>query len=58
MKSLRKFRNDLIDLNFAIYGTYFNGVMTKDKDLGKFHAEIRAVLGLLRARMPQDFSLP
>lgn len=52
-----KVRNDLIDLNFAIYGTYFNGVMSKDKKLAEFHAQMRAVLGLLRARMPLDCSI-
>lgn len=52
-----KVRNDLIDLNFAIYGTYFNGVMSKDKNLVEFHRQVRAVLGLLRARMPEDYSI-
>lgn len=52
-----KVRNDLIDLNFAIYGTYFNGIMSKDKKLIEFHRQMRAILGLLRARMPEDHSI-
>ena len=48
-------RNDLIDLNFATYGTYFNGVMSDDAKLRVFHEELRIVLRLLGARMPPDY---
>lgn len=55
-KNVSKVRNDMIDLNFATYGTYFNGVMTEDRNLQSYHAGLRVVLDLLRGRMPADFS--
>lgn len=53
-KAVSKIRNDLIDLNFATYATYFNGVLSKDKNVQRFHHEMRVVLKILRARMPPE----
>lgn len=54
-KKADRFRNDLVDLNFATYGTYFNGVMTEDAKLTRYHGELRYVLGLLGARVPPEY---
>ena len=49
-------RNDLVDLNFATFGTYFNGLMTGDHRLQETHAELRAVLDALGARMKASYN--
>ena len=51
-------RNDFIDLNFATYGTYFNGVMTEDALTRDIHLELRYVLEMQRVRMPIDYVEP
>lgn len=51
-------RNDFIDLSFATYGTYFNGLMTEDTKARGLHLELRHVLGLRGARVPRDFIYP
>lgn len=54
-KGLKKFRNDLVDLNFAIYGTYFNGVLSNDRNLLRHHEELRVALKCFGARVPREF---
>jgi hypothetical protein len=54
-KGLKKFRNDLVDLNFAIYGTYFNGVLSNDQNLLRYHEELRVALKCFGARVPSEF---
>lgn len=53
-KAVSKVRNDLVDLNFATFGTYFNGVLTRDKNLQRYHDELRIVLRIVGARMPPE----
>lgn len=48
-------RNDLVDLNFATFGTYFNGLMTADNRLQETHSEMRVILGALGARLPASY---
>jgi hypothetical protein len=53
--SAEKIRNDLVDLNFAVYGSYFNGLMTADSKLSRRHGELRHVLRILGGRMPDEY---
>lgn len=55
-KKASLFRNDLIDISFAVYGTYFNGIMSKDKKLIRYYAELSVALEYLGARIPVDAS--
>lgn len=48
-------RNDLVDLVFASYGTYFNGIMTRDKRLQEIHTELRTVLAGIGALLPRAY---
>jgi hypothetical protein len=56
-KGLKKFRNDIVDLNFAIYGTYFNGVLSNDRNLLRYHEELRVALKCFGARVPLEFKI-
>lgn len=58
VKRHAKIRNDFIDLNFATYGTYFNGLMTEDAKARDMYLELRHVLGIRGARMPREFVEP
>lgn len=42
-----KIRNDLVDINFATYATYFDGILTNDKKLNELHDETRYLLSLI-----------
>jgi hypothetical protein len=53
-KAINKIRNDMVDLNFAIYGTYFNGVLSADRNLNRYYTELRVALWMLGARMPLE----
>ena len=53
-KAHAKLRNDLVDMNFATYATYFNGLMSADKRVVELHAELRAVVKLLGGRVPDE----
>ena len=53
-----RIRNDFIDLNFATYGTYFNGLMSDDVKARDIHLELRHVLGIGGARMPPEYVEP
>lgn len=48
-------RNDIVDVSFATYGTFFNGVMTDDAKVRELQMELRVVLGETLARMPPEF---
>lgn len=48
-------RNDFIDLTFATFGTYFNGLMSGDERARETHLELRNVLTMLGARVPEDY---
>ncbi len=50
-----KIRNDLIDLNFATYATYFNGLMSEDALARDIHTQLRVLLDLMSARVPPDY---
>ncbi|MDB5680470.1 MAG: hypothetical protein JWO16_275, partial [Sphingomonas bacterium] len=54
-KTAARLRNDMIDINFATYGTYFNGIMSDDKRVQKLQLELRVVLEAMGARMPKDY---
>ncbi len=45
-----KIRNDIVDLNFATFGTFFDGVMTNDQKLRDLHLEAKVML--------EEFILP
>ena len=32
-------RNDLVDINFVAYATYFDGILSADKKLGEIYDE-------------------
>lgn len=50
-----KTQNSTIDLIFAVYGTYFNGLLTDDRFAGDIHAELRVVLKIFGARLPKEY---
>ncbi len=58
LRNRARIRNDFIDLNFATYGTFFNGLMTADRNAQIAHGELRHVLRLRGARMPTDYVEP
>jgi len=41
------FRNDFVDMNFAAYATYFDGLMSADAKVRRIHAEARVWLTAL-----------
>jgi hypothetical protein len=41
-----KFRNDLVDLSFATYWTFFDGILTEDKNLKELYVTMTIVLRL------------
>lgn len=53
-KAQVKLRNDLVDINFATYATYFNGFMSGDRRVVEIHAELRAIVRLLGGRVPKE----
>lgn len=38
-------RNDMVDVNFAAYATYFDGLLSNDDKLQRIHLEARVLLG-------------
>ncbi len=50
-----RIRNDLVDLNFAVFGTYFDGLMTADSRLLNLYIGLRVFLKKLGARMRPEF---
>jgi hypothetical protein len=47
-----KLRNDVIDVNFAAFATYFDGLLTADKRAGEIYAEADFLLREAFARPP------
>lgn len=47
-----KLRNDVIDVNFAAFATYFDGLLTSDKRAGAIYAEAAALLREVFATPP------
>lgn len=54
-RNVGKLRNDMIDNTFAVYGSYFNGVMSNDTRLLSLEAELRLVLEFLGATVPDHY---
>ena len=50
-----KARNDAIDVIFASYATYFNGLMSMDDEASAIHAISRGLLLQAGARVPEDY---
>lgn len=42
--SPQRLRNDVVDMNFAAFATYFNGLLTTDKKAGDIYAEAEFLL--------------
>jgi hypothetical protein len=42
-----KFRNDFVDMNFAAYATYFDGILSADAKVRRLHGEVRIWLTAL-----------
>ena len=51
-----RIRNDLVDLNFAVFGTYFNGLMTNDTRLLDLYVGLRVFLERFGAKMPDEYT--
>jgi hypothetical protein len=47
-----KMRNDLVDINFAAYATYFDGLLTADKKLDDIYQDAVFLLGALFVAPP------
>lgn len=50
-----KARNDAVDVIFATYATYFNGLMSMDDEASAVHAIARGILKQAGARVPEDY---
>jgi hypothetical protein len=48
-KRLDRVRNDIIDLQIAVYGTYFSGLLTDDQKAGWMHHQLREGLKMIHA---------
>lgn len=48
-KRLDRVRNDIIDMQFAVYGTYFSGLLTEDRKAGWIHQNLREALKMVYA---------
>lgn len=51
-KRLERARNDIIDLSFAVYGTYFDGLLTDDRKAYWMHFQLSMGLKMLGANVP------
>jgi len=51
-KRLARARNDIIDLHFAVYGTYYDGLLTDDRKAYWMHSQISNGLKMLGANVP------
>ena len=47
--------NDMADIMFAVYATYFNGVMTSDVGLRSLYLELDVILRRLGAKVPTHY---
>jgi hypothetical protein len=50
-----KIVNEITDATFAVYGTYFNGVMSSDAKLNQLYIELELILRRLGARVPTHY---
>lgn len=50
-----KIINDMTDMVIAIYGTYFNGIMTSDSGLLNMYLELEVILRRVGARVPTHY---
>jgi len=48
-KRLDRVRNDIIDMQFAVFGTYFSGLLTEDQKAGWLHQNLREALKMVCA---------
>lgn len=46
LSNIAKLRNDIVDVNFATYATYFDGILTKDNKLLKTYSRMRGTLDI------------
>jgi len=55
-----RIRNDMVDMTFVAYGTFFDGIMSADKNVNRVYDEACAMLsGLFKAKVPRiDGQLP
>lgn len=56
-----RLRNDFVDMNFAAYATYFDGILSADAKVLRLHTELRLwLLALFRCQLPGGlgFSAP
>jgi hypothetical protein len=44
-----KLRNDVIDMSFATYGTFFDGLLTADRKLGEIYRDAASLLRIIEA---------
>ncbi|WP_447761262.1 hypothetical protein [Sphingopyxis panaciterrae] len=51
-------RNDAVDVIFATYATFFNGLMTADDEASAIHHIARGMLKQIGARLPEDYMEP
>jgi len=48
-----KFRNDFVDMNFATYATYFDGLLSADAKIRRLHGELRIwLIALFGCQLP------
>ena len=45
----------MVDINFATCGTYFNGIMSRDKRVTNLYMELSVVLKAIKARVPDEY---
>lgn len=51
-----KLRNDLVDMNFVAYATYFDGLMTADARMLRIHTEARIwLMALFGLELPSEY---
>jgi len=48
--------NDRVDVFYAAYATYFNGLMTSDEKAASTHHHARAALGSLDVSLPENYA--
>ncbi len=53
-----KIRNDYVDSMLAVFGTYFNGVMSGDKRLQAVHSLSRTLLQIRGMSLPRPYEAP
>lgn len=54
-RKVERARNDVVDIMFATYATYFNGLMSGDDEASTIHLIARTILKAGGARIPEDY---